>query len=93
MPETRINISDLRSEGSDVIKELAEFVKEKTKAKVETTSDEIILKGEGATTSRNYARVVLRKFLHKEGLRDYFRVIGGKEDCLVIKEIKIEAEE
>ncbi len=93
MHETRINISDLKSEGGNVIKELVDFVKEKTKAEVETTSDEIILKGEGTATSRNYARVVLRKFLHKQGLRDYFRVIGGKEDCLVVKEIKIETEE
>jgi hypothetical protein len=93
MTETRINVSDLKSEGSNVIKELVSFVKEKTKAEVETTTDEIILKGEGGTTSRSYARVVLRKFLHQQGLRDYFRVIGGKEDCLVVKEIKIEEEE
>jgi hypothetical protein len=92
VPETRINISDLKSEGGDVIKDLADFVKEKTKAEVETTTDEIILKGKDKATSRTYARVVLRKFLHRQGLRDYFRVIGGKEDCLVVKEIKIEEE-
>jgi hypothetical protein len=93
VPETRINISDLKSEGGDTIKDLVDFVKEKTKADVETTTDEIVLEGEGRTTSRNYIRVVLRKFLHQQGLRDYFRVIGGKEDCLVVKEIKIEEEE
>ena len=93
MAETRINISELKSEGGDIIKELADFVKEKTKAEVETTTDEIILKGKDKSTSRNYARVVLRKFLHQQGLRDYFRVIGGKENCLVVKEIKVEEEE
>jgi hypothetical protein len=93
MTETRINTSDLKSEGSDLVKELAEFLKEKTNAKVETGTDEIVVKSEEETVSRLYLRVLLRKFLHKKELKDYFRVIGGKENSLVVKEKKIAEEE
>jgi len=92
MAEKRIDISELKSEGSDIIKELAEFLEEKTKAEVETATNEIMVKGEGKTTSKKYLRVLLRKFLHKIELKDYFRVISGKENTLIVKERKIAEE-
>jgi hypothetical protein len=91
--ETRINISELKSEGSDVIDELAEFLKEKTKAKVKMETDEIVVKSEDKAFSRQYLRVLLRKFVHKKELKEYFRVIGGKEGVLIVKERKISEEE
>jgi hypothetical protein len=94
MAETKINISELKGEGSDLIKELAEFLKEKTEAEVETTTDAIVIKGEGKNVSKKYLRVLLRKFLHKCELRDYFRVIGEEEEnTLMVKEKKIAEEE
>lgn len=93
MSEMRVDISELKSEGSDLIKELVEFLEEKTKAEVERATDEIVVKGEGKSVSRSYLRVLLRKFLHKQELKGYFRVIGGKENTLVIKERKISEEE
>lgn len=93
MVETRINISELKSEGSGVIKELTEFLKEKAKADVETTADAIIVKGEEKNVSKKYLRTLLKKFLHKSELKDYFRVIGEKENVLMIKEKKIVEEE
>jgi len=93
MSEMRVDISELKSEGSDLIRELAEFLKEKTKAEVETATNEIIVKGEGKNVSRSYLRVLLRKFLHKQELKEYFRVIGGKENILIVKERKISEEE
>jgi hypothetical protein len=93
MSEIRVDISELKSEGSDLIKELAELLKEKTKAEVETATNEIIVKGEGKNVSRSYLRVLLRKFLHKQELKEYFRVIGGKENILIVKERKISEEE
>ncbi len=92
MSETRIDISELKSEGSDLIKELVEFLKEKTKVDVEKLVDEVIVKDEEKTVSRSYLRVLLRKFLHKQELKDYFRVIGGKENTLIVKERKISEE-
>jgi len=93
MSEMRVDISELKSEGSDLIKELVEFLGEKTKVEVEGATDEIVVKGEGKNVSRSYLRVLLRKFLHKQELKEYFRVIGGKENTLVIKERKISEEE
>ena len=93
MTETKIDVSDLKKEGSDLVKELADLMEEKTKAEIQTTADSIVVKGEGETTSRKRLRVLLRKFLHKEELRDYFRIIGGKENSLVVKGIKIRSEE
>jgi len=91
--EIKINISDLKSEGGDLIEELADYLKEKTQADVHTSTSDIIIKGDEETVSRGYLRVLLRKFLHKQELKDYFRVIGGKENALIVKEIKIREEE
>jgi len=93
MAETRIDISELKKEGGDLIKELAEFLKEKTQAEVETATNEVIVKSEEKSVSRKYLRVLLRKFLHKNELKDYFRVISGKENSLIVKEKKIAEEE
>lgn len=94
MVETKIDISDLKSEGSDVVKELTAFLKEKTHAKVEAGMKEITVKAEGEEAiSRTYLRVLLRKFLHRKELRDVYRVIGGKDNTLVVKEMKIAEEE
>jgi len=93
MSETRIDISKLKDEGSDIIKELTEFLKEKTKAEVEMATDTIIVKGEEKNVSRKYLRVLLKKFLHQIELKDYYRVIGGAENTLKVKERKIAEEE
>jgi len=92
MTEMKVDISDLKSEGGDLIEELAEFLKEKTKAEVETATNELVVRQEGENVSRSYLRVLLRKFLHKNELKEYFRVIGGKENTLIVKERKIAEE-
>ena len=92
--EMKIDVSDLKSEGSDVVKELITFLEEKTKAKVEAGTGEIIVKTEGEEIiSRLYLRVLLRKFLHRKEIRDYYRVIGGKDNALIVKEKKTTEEE
>ncbi|MDH7477405.1 MAG: 60S ribosomal protein L22 [Candidatus Bathyarchaeota archaeon] len=91
MMEIKINISELKSEGEDVVKELAEFITEKTNAEVDATTDFITVKGEGGKVSKKYLRVLLKKFLHQIELKEYFRVISH-EDSLMVKEKKIEEE-
>ncbi len=93
MAEFKIDISEIKGEGGDVVKELADFIKEKTKAKVETATSEIIVKSEEKDMSKPYLRVLLRKYLHQTELKDYFRVIGGKENRLILKEKKTTEEE
>ncbi|MDI6805772.1 MAG: 60S ribosomal protein L22 [Candidatus Bathyarchaeia archaeon] len=91
MTEIKINISELKSEGEDVVKELADFIKEKTNAEVDTATDFITVTGEEGKVSKKYLRVLLKKFLHQIELKEYFRVISH-ESSLMVKEKKIEEE-
>lgn len=93
MNEVKINISELKSEGGDITKELAEFIKEKTKADVKTGADEITVRVDETTVPRTHLRVLLKKFLHRQNLKEDFRIIGGKESALIVKKIKIKEEE
>ncbi len=93
MTEIKVNISDLKSEGKDLIEELAEFLNEKTDAEVKAVTDEILVKGKEGKVSRKYLRVLLRKFLYKQELTGLFRVIGGRGNSWVVKEKRIFSEE
>jgi hypothetical protein len=93
LTEIKVNVSELKSEGKDIIEELAGFLKEKTKAEIEAATDFLTVKGEVETLSKAYLRTILKKFLHKKELKDYFRVISGEEDTLIIKEKKLFEEE
>ncbi len=92
MTELKVDISELKSEGEDLIKELVEFLKEKTNAEIDRATDAIIVKSEESAVPKKHLKVLLKKFLHKTELKDYFRVIGGKEDSLVVKERKLAEE-
>lgn len=85
-----IRISELRGKNEEKVKDLADFLKDKAGAKVDVTSDDITLKYEEGkkAASKAYLRVLLRKFLHKTELKEEFRVISGKENVFIIKEIK-----
>ena len=89
MSKIGIDISELRrGDGDEVIEDLAEFLEDKVKTKIDVTSDEIILDYEETKEipSKAYLRVLLRKFLHKEELKEWFRVIAGREKVFIIKE-------
>ncbi|MEM3459522.1 MAG: 60S ribosomal protein L22 [Candidatus Bathyarchaeia archaeon] len=93
MAEMKIDISELKREGADIIKELADYLKEKTTAEIAAGADSITVKGEKQSVSKKYLRVLLKKFLHKKELKEYYRVIGGEENSLVVKEKKVAEEE
>lgn len=83
-----INVSELRDVEGESIKELAEFLEEKIKAKIEMGSNEITVKPENegkVVPPKAYLRVLLRKFLHKTELKEDFRVISIGENVLMIK--------
>lgn len=83
-----INVSELRDVEGESVKELAEFLEEKIKAKIDVGSNEITVKPESegkAVPSKAYLRVLLRKFLHKTELKEDFRVISSGENVLMIK--------
>jgi len=87
-------MGELRDKHGDEARKLKEFLEEKLKTKIDVADREITLKTteKGAVTSKDYLRVLLRKFLHKEDLKEEFRVIAGKENTLVIKERKLVSE-
>ncbi|MBM4400910.1 MAG: hypothetical protein FJ045_03050 [Crenarchaeota archaeon] len=91
--EIIVDASDLKDEGKEVIQGLADFMKEKTGAEVTNESNKVTVKGEGAAVSKKYLRVLVKKFLHKQALKEYFRVISGEENTLQVKERKLYEEE
>jgi len=91
----KIDIAELRDKHSDEIKKLTKFLEEKLKTKTNMADREITLKPKekgAAVASKDYLRVLLRKFLHNEDLKEEFRVIAGKENSLVIKKRKLVSE-
>ena len=86
MSELRVDLSELKSEGEDLIKELAVFLQEKMRAKVETTESEIIVKGEEEAISRKSLRALLKDFLQKVGVKG--KVKKGKGKNLIVTKSK-----
>jgi len=71
MPELRVDVSDLKSESGDLIKELVIFLEEKANVKVETIANEIIVKGEEeAVSRRTRTREKTRTFLRQDSIRE-----------------------
>jgi hypothetical protein len=91
--EIVVDASELKEEGKQVVQLLAAFMKEKTGAEVTEASNKVTVKGEGKTVSKKYLRVLLKKFLHQQELKDYYRVISGEEDTLKVKERKLAEED
>ena len=83
--EIKVDASELKKEKGDVVKELADFLKEKTSADVTTESKEVTVKGEGEAVSKKYVKVLLKKFLHKQALKENYRVIMDEDDVLKVK--------
>ena len=88
MVEKKIDASKIKGEGSDVVKALADFLKEKTSSEVTNEGGKMTLKTEAEGVNRKYVRVLLKKFLHQKELKDAYRVIGGEEETLVINKRK-----
>jgi hypothetical protein len=91
--EIVVDASELKDEGKQVVQALADFVKEKTGSEVSEDSNKVTIKGEGKAVSKKYLRVLVKKFLHKQKLKDYYRVISGDEETLMVKERKLYSED
>jgi len=81
VPELRVDVSDLKSESSNLVKELVIFLEEKANVKVETTANEIIVKGEAAS-KKWVLRTLLKDFLQKVNVKG--KVKKGKENTLIV---------
>ena len=93
MVETRIDISELKIEKGDITKKLADFLKEKTSADVDIEGKKLTVRGEGEAAGKKYAKVLIKKFLHQNGLKETYRVIMDKDDTLKVKERRLYEED
>ena len=94
MVEMKINASEIKGEGDNMVQKFADFLKEKTSADVSNESNTITVKGEGEAVSKKYLRVLSKKFLHKNELTETYRVISDEEEnTLKIKERKLNEED
>ncbi len=88
MSSVIINVSELRDVEGESVKELAEFLQKKIRARIDVGSNEITVKPENeekVVPPKAYLRVLLRKFLHRAELKEDFRVISSGENVLMIK--------
>jgi hypothetical protein len=93
MVETKIDVSELKSEIGDVTKELADFLREKTSADVAVEGKKLTVKGEGEAAGKKYVKVLIKKFLHQHEFKATFRVIMDKDDTLKVKERRLYEED
>ena len=87
--EIKVDASELKREKGDVVKNLADFLKEKTSADITTESEEVTVKGEGDAVTKKYVKVLLKKFLHKQTLKENYRVIMDEDNVLKVKERRL----
>jgi hypothetical protein len=84
-----VDVSELRSFDSDCIKDLTDFLEKRLDGTVTAAKKEVTLEfEEGKEASRSCLRLLLRKFLHREDLKEDFRVISGGENAFIMKERK-----
>lgn len=89
MVEIKIDASKIKDESA----QLAAFLKEKTAGDVTNDGGKMTLKTTAVGVNKKYVRVLLKKFLHHQELKETYRVIGGEEDTLAISERKVYEED
>jgi hypothetical protein len=88
-----VDVSELQSFDDECVKLLADFLEGKLDASVAASKNEVSMEfEEGKEASRSCLRLLLRKFLHKEDLKQDFRVISGGENSFILKERKTYSE-
>jgi hypothetical protein len=90
MSTVLIDVSDLRGYEGDYAQALADFLEKRLDVTVALGKKEVTLEFEEdkEVPSRSRLRLLLRKFLHKEYLKEDLRVISGGENVFIIKERK-----
>lgn len=88
-----VNVSELQHFDGECVKDLADFLESRLDGTVVQAKNEVTLEfEEGKEASRSCLRLLLRKFLHREDLKEDFRVISGGENVFILKERKVYSE-
>ena len=83
----RIDTHELEESAEGKTEELAKFLSSKLDAEIKVSSGEIAITFEGESL-RRYLRVLVRKFLHKEGLNEDFKFISCGSGKFIVKRRK-----
>jgi len=84
-----VDVSELQSFDDECVKLLSDFLESRLEANIIASKKEVTMEfGEGKEASRSLLRLLLRKFLHKEDLKEDFRVISGGINSFIVKEKK-----
>lgn len=81
MVEIRIDVSDLRREDTEKVKEFTDFLEDKLGVNTKVEGNAITLSGD--SFSKKYLRFLVRKFLYRSGLRERFRMISNGESMKI----------
>ncbi|MCW4034442.1 MAG: 60S ribosomal protein L22 [Candidatus Bathyarchaeota archaeon] len=85
-----VDVSELSKFDGSSVKALATFMESRIDGTVASAKNEVTLDfEEGKAASKSCLRLLLRKFLHKQALKEDFRVISGGENSFIIKEKKV----
>ena len=87
--EIKVDASEIKKEKDNVVKSLVDFLKEKTSADVTADAEMVTVKGEGDAVTKKYIKVLVKKFLHQQELKESFRVIMDEENTLKVKERRL----
>lgn len=87
--EIKVDASEIKKEKDNVVKTLVDFLKDKTSADVTADAEMVTVKGEGDAVTKKYIKVLVKKFLHQQELKESFRVIMDEENTLKIKERRL----
>lgn len=87
--EIKVNASEIKKEKDNIVKSLVDFLKDKTSADVTADTEMITVKGEGDAVTKKYIKVLVKKFLHQQDLKESFRVIMDEENTLKVKERRL----
>ncbi len=93
MVEIKVDASKIKGEGSDILTQLAAFLKEKTGGEVTNDGGDMVVKTEATGVNKKYVKVLLNKFLHHNELKATYRIIAGEEDTLTINERRVYEQE
>ena len=88
MSDVMVDVSDLKSIKGKKLEDLKAFLEEKLEASVSEEGNKLVLGFEEEAAKRSLVRGVLRRFLHKSGLKDDLRVISGEDGTFVYKKVK-----
>ena len=93
MSEVVVDVSELRKFDDACVKELADYLKIRLEGNIVAAKKEVTIEfEEKKEASRSFMRFILRKYLHRSGLREDFKVISGGENTFIIKEKKVYTE-